>query len=147
MNQNHVVNREFALRGSGLERKRHDAPVREADAPCLASLAARFPHHHGRRPVDIIERQARGYEGLLPRRALVGAFLFCLDPLDSLTQIRFCALEFQATSTALILKQSFHGAIKNIFDLQNQVTASVVGAIALKMERAEVERARHTPTE
>ena len=40
----------------------------------------------------------------------------------------------------------FDGAIKNIFDLQNQVTASVVGAIALKMERAEIERARHTPT-
>jgi hypothetical protein len=38
-------------------------------------------------------------------------------------------------------------SIKNIFDLQNQVTASVVGAIALKMERGEIERARPKPTE
>jgi hypothetical protein len=33
------------------------------------------------------------------------------------------------------------------FDLQNQVTASVVGAIALRMERGEIERARRKPTE
>jgi hypothetical protein len=46
---------------------------------------------------------------------------------------------------AHIWADRFDGAIKNIFDLQNQVTASVVGAIALKMERAEIERARHKP--
>jgi adenylate cyclase len=45
------------------------------------------------------------------------------------------------------LGRPLDGAVKNIFDLQNQVTASVVGPIALKMERAEIECARHTPTE
>src|SRR5262249_52889747 len=33
-----------------------------------------------------------------------------------------------------------------IFDLQDQVTANVVGAIAPKMQQAEIERAKHKPT-
>jgi adenylate cyclase len=41
----------------------------------------------------------------------------------------------------------FEGAIDDIFDLQDQVTASVVGAIAPKLEQAEIERARTKPTE
>ncbi len=66
----------------------------------------------------------------------------------SLTERTSKATGVSATPTgAHIWAGRFDGAIKNIFDLQNQVTASVVGAIALKMERAEVERARHTPTE
>lgn len=36
---------------------------------------------------------------------------------------------------------------EDIFDLQDQVTASVVGAIAPKLERAEIERAKRKPTE
>jgi hypothetical protein len=53
-----------------------------------------------------------------------------------------------ATPTgAHIWADGFDRSIKNIFDLQNQVTASVVGAIALKMERGEIERARRKPTE
>jgi TolB-like protein/class 3 adenylate cyclase len=39
------------------------------------------------------------------------------------------------------------GELEDIFALQDQVTASVVGAIALKVERAEIERARRKPTE
>jgi TolB-like protein len=38
------------------------------------------------------------------------------------------------------------GALEDIFDLQDQVTASVVGAIAPKLEEAEIERARLKPT-
>ena len=41
----------------------------------------------------------------------------------------------------------FDGPIENIFDLQDKVTASVVGAIAPKVEQAEIERARRKPTE
>jgi adenylate cyclase len=41
----------------------------------------------------------------------------------------------------------FEAAIDDIFDLQDQVTASVVGAIAPKLEQAEIERARAKPTE
>ena len=41
----------------------------------------------------------------------------------------------------------FDGALEDIFDLQDQVTASVVGAIAPKLEQAEIERAKRMPTE
>jgi tetratricopeptide (TPR) repeat protein len=37
--------------------------------------------------------------------------------------------------------------LENIFDLQDNVTASVVGAIAPKIEQAEIERAKRKPTE
>ena len=38
-------------------------------------------------------------------------------------------------------------ALDDIFDLQDQVTASVVGAIAPKLEQAEIERTKRKPTE
>jgi adenylate cyclase len=41
----------------------------------------------------------------------------------------------------------FDGLLEDIFELQDQVTASVVGAIAPKLEQAEIERAMHKPTE
>jgi len=41
----------------------------------------------------------------------------------------------------------FDGGLEDIFDLQDQVTASVVGATAPKLEQAEIERARRKPTE
>jgi len=39
------------------------------------------------------------------------------------------------------------GDIEDIFDLQDRMTASVVGAIAPKLEQAEIERAKRKPTE
>ena len=41
----------------------------------------------------------------------------------------------------------FEGALEDIFDLQDQMTASVVGAIAPRLERAEIEHAKRKPTE
>jgi TolB-like protein len=41
----------------------------------------------------------------------------------------------------------FDGGLADIFDLQDQVTASVVAAIAPKLERAAIERAKRKPTE
>jgi adenylate cyclase len=41
----------------------------------------------------------------------------------------------------------FEGTMEDIFDLQDRVTESVVGAIAPKLEQAEIARARHKPTE
>jgi TolB-like protein/Tfp pilus assembly protein PilF len=41
----------------------------------------------------------------------------------------------------------FDGGIADIFDLQDQITASVVAAIAPKLEQAEIERAKRKPTE
>ena len=41
----------------------------------------------------------------------------------------------------------FDGGLSDIFDLQDQVTESVVGAIAPAVEKAEIERAKRKPTE
>jgi adenylate cyclase len=41
----------------------------------------------------------------------------------------------------------FDGALEDVFDLQDQVTASVVGAIGPKLEQAEIERAKRKPTD
>jgi len=52
------------------------------------------------------------------------------------------------TSTgAHLWADRFDGSIEDIFDLQDQVTAKVVSAIAPKLEQAEIERARRKPTE
>ena len=52
------------------------------------------------------------------------------------------------TSTgAHLWADRFDGALEDIFDLQDQVTASVVDAIAPKLEQAEIERTRRKPTE
>ena len=40
----------------------------------------------------------------------------------------------------------FDGGLGDIFDLQDQVTENVVGAIAPAVEKAEIERARRKPT-
>ena len=51
------------------------------------------------------------------------------------------------TSTGVHLwADRFDGALADIFDLQDQVTGSVVGAIAPKLEQAEIERAKQKPT-
>ena len=52
-----------------------------------------------------------------------------------------------ASTGAHLWADRFDGALEDIFDLQDQVTASVVGAIAPKLEQAEIERAKRKPTE
>jgi TolB-like protein len=52
------------------------------------------------------------------------------------------------TSTGVHLwAERFDGGLGDIFDLQDQVTESVVGAIAPAVEKAEIERAKRKPTE
>jgi adenylate cyclase len=41
----------------------------------------------------------------------------------------------------------FEGTLEDVFDLQDKVTASVVGALAPTIRFAEIERAKHRPTE
>ncbi|MGF7162462.1 TolB-like protein [Rhodoligotrophos appendicifer] len=43
--------------------------------------------------------------------------------------------------------ERFEGTLHDIFDLQQQIAASVVGAMAPQLERAEMERAKRKPTE
>jgi TolB-like protein/class 3 adenylate cyclase/Tfp pilus assembly protein PilF len=52
------------------------------------------------------------------------------------------------TSTgAHLWADRFEGGLENIFDLQDQVTTSVMGAISPRLEEAEIERAKRKPTE
>ena len=74
-NEDHVVERELALGGGVVDRKRQDAAIGEADPPGLALLAARLLHHHGRRPVHVIEREPGSRQRLLPRRPPVDGLL------------------------------------------------------------------------
>jgi TolB-like protein len=62
-------------------------------------------------------------------------------------RVRITAQLIVAVTGAHLWADRFEGALDDIFDLQDQVTASVVGAIAPKLEEAEVERAKHKPTE
>ena len=52
------------------------------------------------------------------------------------------------TSTgANLWADRFEGGLEDVFDLQDQVAASVVGAIAPRLELAEIERTKRKPTE
>jgi TolB-like protein/tetratricopeptide (TPR) repeat protein len=62
-------------------------------------------------------------------------------------QVRIAGQLIDASSGAHLWADRFDGGLENIFDLQDQVTSSVVGAIAPKLEQAEIERAKHKPTE
>ena len=62
-------------------------------------------------------------------------------------RVRITAQLIDAASGAHLWADHFDGELEDIFDLQDQVTASVVGAISPKLEQAEIERAKHKPTE
>jgi TolB-like protein len=53
----------------------------------------------------------------------------------------------RASTGAHLWADGFDGTLEDIFDLQDQVTATVVTVIAPKLERAEIERAQRKPTE
>ena len=62
-------------------------------------------------------------------------------------RVRITGQLIDASTGAHLWADRFDGELANIFDLQDQVTASVVGAIAPKLEQAEIERAKRKPTE
>jgi TolB-like protein len=61
-------------------------------------------------------------------------------------RVRITAQLIDASTGAHLWADRFDGALDDIFDLQDQVTASVVGAISPKLEQAEIERAKRKPT-
>ena len=63
------------------------------------------------------------------------------------SRIRITGQLVDATTAAHIWAEYFEGGIEDIFDLQDQVTAKVVGAIEPEMRRAETARARRRPTD
>jgi len=62
-------------------------------------------------------------------------------------KVRIAGQLIDAATGAHLWADRFEGALEDIFDLQDQVTASVVGAIAPKLEQAEIQRAKRKPTE
>jgi TolB-like protein len=62
-------------------------------------------------------------------------------------RVRITCQLIDATTGAHHWAGRFEGVLGDIFELQDQITESVVGAIAPQLERAEIERARHKPTE
>jgi len=62
------------------------------------------------------------------------------------SRIRITAQLIDASTGAHLWADRFEGRLENVFDLQDQVTERVVGAIAPNLEQAEVERSRHGPT-
>jgi TolB-like protein/class 3 adenylate cyclase len=61
-------------------------------------------------------------------------------------RVRITGQLIDATTGGHIWADRFDGALEDVFDLQDRVTASVVGAIEPRLQRAEIERAGRKPT-
>jgi TolB-like protein len=62
-------------------------------------------------------------------------------------RIRITGQLIDATTDAHLWADRFEGGLEEVFDLQDRVTSSVVGAISPRLEQAEIERSRRKPTE
>jgi TolB-like protein len=62
-------------------------------------------------------------------------------------RVRITAQLIDAGTGVHIWANRFDGQLEDIFDLQDRVTANIICAIAPKLEEAEIERAKHKPTE
>jgi TolB-like protein len=63
------------------------------------------------------------------------------------SRMRITGQLIDATTGAHIWADRFEGTLEDIFDLQDRMSESIVGAIAPQLERAEIERAVHKPTD
>jgi tetratricopeptide (TPR) repeat protein len=63
------------------------------------------------------------------------------------SRVRITAQLIDTTTGAHLWADRFDGRLEDIFDLQDEVTTNVVGAIAPKLEQAEIDRAKRKPTE
>jgi TolB-like protein/class 3 adenylate cyclase len=61
------------------------------------------------------------------------------------SRLRITGQLIDATTGAHLWADRFDGGLEEVFDLQDKVTASVVGAIEPTMRKAEIERARRKP--
>ena len=62
-------------------------------------------------------------------------------------RVRITGQLVDASTGGHLWADRFDGTVEDIFDLQDQVTGTVVAAIAPKLEQAEIERAKRKPTE
>ena len=65
----------------------------------------------------------------------------------SANRVRITGQLIDVATNAHLWAERFDGTLEDIFDLQDQVTTNVSGAIAPKLEQAEIERAKRKPTE
>jgi TolB-like protein len=65
----------------------------------------------------------------------------------SADRVRVTGQLIDAATGAHLWADRFDGALEDIFELQDRVTMSVVGAIAPKLEQAEIDRAKRKPPE
>jgi hypothetical protein len=62
-------------------------------------------------------------------------------------RVRVTGQLIDATAGAHLWTDRFDSSLADIFDLHDELATSVVGAIAPQLERAEIQRAKHKPTE
>ena len=62
-------------------------------------------------------------------------------------RLRIAGQLIDASTGAHIWADRFEGTLGDIFDLQDQVTTSVIGALMPKLEQAEIDRVKRKPTE
>lgn len=62
-------------------------------------------------------------------------------------RLRISAQLVDATTGMNLWADRFEGGLDDVFELQDQVTASVIAAISPQLERAEISRAKRKPTE
>ena len=62
-------------------------------------------------------------------------------------RVRITGQLIDVSTGAHLWAERFDGDVEDVFELQDRVTASVVGAIAPKLEQAEIDRAKRKPTE
>ena len=65
----------------------------------------------------------------------------------AVNRLRITGQLIDTSSGAHLWADRFDGGLEDIFELQDHVTSSVIGAIAPKLEQAEIERAKCKPTE
>lgn len=63
------------------------------------------------------------------------------------SRIRITGQLIDASTGAHLWADRFDGEVTDIFDLQDQITQSVVGTITPRLEQAEISRTRHKPTD
>jgi len=62
-------------------------------------------------------------------------------------RVRVTGQLIDAVTGAHVWAEQFDGDLKDVFDLQDHITSRVVGALAPKLEQAEIEYAKRKPTE
>ena len=65
---------------------------------------------------------------------------------QSESRIRITGQLVDASAGTHLWADRFEGKLDDIFELQDQIATSIVGAVASQLERAEIERARRKPT-